>query len=338
MLDLVLALQWVQDNIREFGGDAGNVTIFGQSGGGAKCATLMAMPAARGLFHRVWTMSGQQLTGRTREHATETARGFLKNLGLTSDQLGELDKLPTEKLVAAMRGGTWTPVVDGGALPRDPFSPDASPLSKNIPMVLGNTHDETASLIGGGDPSTFTLTWETLPAKLTQSVKQFMGDLTAENVIAEYRKLYPNYSASDVFFAATTASRSWKGMVLESERRARQGGPTFVYNVTWRSPRDGGKWRSPHTVDIPLVFDNVAQSNFTADAKDAQIVADAMSDSLLAFARTGNPNPKDLPLWPHFDIESRATMLFDVVPHVENDPRGAERKLFAPAIYLQPGT
>ncbi|HEX2852801.1 MAG TPA: carboxylesterase/lipase family protein [Opitutaceae bacterium] len=339
MLDLVLALKWVRDNSAEFGGDPGNVTIFGQSGGGAKCATLMAMPAAQGLFHRVWTMSGQQLTGRTREHGTQTARDVLRALELSPEKISEIKTMPVGKLIAAMRGGSWTPVTDGGALPRDPFSPEASPLSADIPMVMGNTHDETTNLIGGGDPAAFTLTWETLPGKLTQHVKQFMGEISAEAVVAEYRQLYPGYSASDVFFAATTAARSWKGMVLQSERRARQGGaPTFVYCVNWPSPADGGKWKAPHTVDIPLVFDNVAHSQYTVGAADAQKVADAMSEALLAFARTGNPNTREIPAWPRFETGRRATMLFERETRVENDPRGAERKLFAPALYVQPGT
>jgi para-nitrobenzyl esterase len=340
-LDLVLALQWVRANIAEFGGDPGCVTIFGQSGGGAKCATLMAMPAARGLFQRVWTMSGQQLTGRTREHATATARSVLKNLGLTPDRMAELKTIPMERLMEAMRaaGSSWTPVVDGRALPRDPFAPDASPLSADIPMVMGDTHDETTGLIGAGDPTTFSLNWETVPGKLTQQVKQFIGGLAPETIVAQYRRLYPDFTPSDVFFAATTAARSWKGFVLESQSRvAQNGAPTYVYCVNWRSPFDGGRWKAPHTIDIPLVFDNPAESNYTRGAAEAQTVADAMSGALLAFARTGNPDTPALPPWPRFDREQRPTMIFDMPSRVENDPRGAERRLFEPVPYVQPGT
>ncbi|HEY4245461.1 MAG TPA: carboxylesterase/lipase family protein [Lacunisphaera sp.] len=340
-LDLVAALQWVHDNIAEFGGDPASVTIFGQSGGGAKCATLMAMPVARGLFQRVWTMSGQQLTGRTREHATETAREVLKHLGLTPDHLDELKTIPMTRLMEAFRaaGSLWTPVVDGGVLPRDPFSPDASPLSAGIPMVMGNTHDETTGLIGAGDPETFQLTWATLPGKIAQHVRKFIGDLSPDAIVAAYRKIYPADTPSDIFFAASTAARSWKGFVLESERRAAQNGaPTYVYYVNWRSPLDAGKWKAPHTIDIPLVFDNVDTSKYTAGFPDARILADAMSQALVAFAHTGDPNAPGLPPWPGFDLRTRPAMIFDLPPRVENDSRGAERKLFESAPYVQPGT
>ncbi len=336
-LDLVLALQWVRDNIAEFGGDPGCVTIFGQSGGGAKCATLMAMPAARGLFHRVWTISGQQVTGRTREHATADARAVLAALGLTPGQAGELKTMPAGKISAVVGRGNWNPVVDGGVLPRDPFAPDAPPLSADVPMVLGNTHDETRNLIGGANPALFDLTWEALPGAITKSVAPFTGDLAPATIVAEYRRLYPGYSPADVFFAATTAARSWKGMVQESDRRAQQHGPTWAYHVAWPSPLDGGKWRAPHTIDIPLVFDNVAHSRYTQAAAGAQAVADAMSEALLALARTGNPGTAARP-WPRYELERRPTMVFDTPVRLEDDPRGAERRLFAPAVYIQPGT
>jgi para-nitrobenzyl esterase len=239
-----------------------------------------------------------------------------------------------------MRGGDWTPVVDGTALPRDPFSPDASPLSADIPMVMGNTHDETRNLIGSSDPTLFTLNWDELPARISKSVRQFLGDLTPENVIAEYRRIYPDYSPTDIFFAATTAARSWKSMVVQTNARAAQPNASlWVYYLHWPSPVDGGKLRTPHTLDIPFVFDNLAQDRLTAPAAaDIQPLADLMSDALIAFARTGNPNTPRLPAWPLHDLRDRPAMIFDKTSRIENDPRGAERRLFENAPYIQPGT
>ena len=341
-LDLVLALEWVRDNIAEFGGDAGRVTIFGQSGGGAKCATLMAMPAAKGLFHRVMTMSGQQITGTREDHADERARAVLKALDLTVARAGEIRKMPLEKLIPAARaGGYMGPVKDGRALPRDPFEPDAPGISAHVPMIIGTTHDETRGLIGSGDPSTFELNWETLPAKLS-IIKPFTGELKPEQIVARYREIYPKYSASDVFFAATTAFRSWRGAVMEAERRAVQPGAarhTWVYEMDWRSPVDGGKFGAPHTVDIPFMFDNTGRApGACGDDASAPVLATKMSEMLLAYAATGDPNCEYLPAWPVFDEKRRATMVFDRETRVVDDPRGAERKFAAQAPYTQPGT
>ena len=344
MLDLVLALTWVRDNIAAFGGDPARVTLFGQSGGGAKCATLMAMPAARGLFHRVWTMSGQQVTGRTRAHGSETARAVLAALKLPSERVRELEKLPLKQVLDAMRGGTWTPVVDGKTLPRDPFAPDAPAQSRRLPMVLGNTLQETTSLIGTVDPTIFALDWSELPDKLRQHLAPFIGTLTAEAIVKRYRRWYPQSTPSEVFFAASTAARSWRGMLIESERRAEQGAPTWTYYVHWQSPLDDGRWGAPHTVDIPLLFNNLAASPYTAGDGDAARfdppaeLADNMSDALVAFARTGNPNHSGLPHWPQFDLRNRAALIFDNPISVADDPRRRERLLFAPVPYLQPGT
>ncbi len=341
-LDLVLALQWVRDNIAEFGGDPGRVLIFGQSGGGAKSATLMAMPAAHGLFHRVVTMSGQQLTATTPEHATATAQAVLATLGLTQaniDDIRDPKKVPMEKLVAAIRAGKYFgPVHDGRTLPSDPFAPDAPAISASVPMILGNTHDETRLLIGSSNPALFSITWDELPAKLEQ-YRQFLGTLRTEDIIADYRKWYPAYSASDLFFAVTTAFRSWHGMVIESERRAAHDGPTWVYNFAWKSPVDGGKWGAPHTMDIPFMFDNTAiASPMTGGGPEAQKLADQMSDTLIAFARTGDPNHPGIPNWPRYNLEARPTMVWDRPSRVENDPRREERKLIVQAAYIQPGT
>ena len=185
MLDLVLALRWVRDNVAEFGGDPGLVTIFGQSGGGAKCATLMAMPSARGLFHRVFTMSGQQLTASRQTTAVRNASDLLAALHITPDRVRDLTQVSMQDLIAVSRAPKYLgPVKDGRSLPRDPFDPDAPPQSADIPMILGNTHDETRNLIGRGDPSTFELTWETLRPKL-EATAPFMGDLDRGGVIAD---------------------------------------------------------------------------------------------------------------------------------------------------------
>ncbi|CAN5753901.1 carboxylesterase/lipase family protein [soil metagenome] len=341
-LDLILALQWVKDNIAEFGGDPSRVMIFGQSGGGAKCATLMAMPAAKGLFHRVVTMSGQQLTGTVPEHATATAAAILAELGLTKERLGEIGdpaKVSMERLVGALRLGKYFgPVHDGHSLPRDPFAPDAPAISATIPMILGNTHDETRLLIGAGDPSLFTMGWEELPERL-EKYRQFLGSLKTADIVADYRRWYPGYSAGDVFFAVTTAFRSWHGMVIESERRAAQKGPTWIYEFDFKSPVDGGRWGAPHTIDIPFAFDNVEiAKGMTGGGADAQKVADQMSETLIAFAKTGDPNNAAIPTWPRFETERRATMCWDVKSLVKDDPRGEERKLAANSVYVQPGT
>ena len=350
MLDLVLALRWVKENIAEFGGDPNRVTIFGQSGGGAKCATLMAMPAAHGLFHRVMTMSGQQVTAAPESIATARSRDFLAKLGLsqvTGDKLrSALDGLPLERLQEAARvSSAWLPVVDGRSLPRDPFSPDAPPISNDVPMILGNTHDETRGLIGGSQPALFSLTWEDLPAALEKSVGTYLGPVKPETIVARYREWYPQYSASDVFFAATTAFRSWPGQVIEAERRAKSAAQrrTWVYEIDWPSPVGGGRFGAPHTVDIPFFFDNLALAPGMVgaspeDVERAQPLATAMSESLIAYARTGDPNHTGLPHWPPYDLAHRSTMIWNTSPRVVDDPRGNERELASQAHYRQPGT
>lgn len=342
MLDLVLALEWVRDNIEEFGGDPKRVLIFGQSGGGAKCATLMAMPAASGLFHRVITMSGQQITASRRESATARTLAVLKELNLPQSRIGDLRAMPMERLIEASRAaGYYGPVKDGRTLVRDPFAPDAPLLSARIPMILGNTHDETRGLIGSSDPSTFDLTWDELPARLSV-VRQFLGDMKPEDVVRQYRAMYPSYSASDVFFAATTAFRSWRGQLIEAERRATEpeaAKHTWVYELDWHTPIDGGKWGAPHTLDIPLALDNVASApGMTGDAPEAVRLAALMSDTWINFARTGDPNHEGLPNWQAYSQAKRPTMSFSVQSHLVDDPRGGERRLIVQVPYTQPGT
>lgn len=354
-LDLIAALRWVREHASEFGGDADNVTVFGQSGGGAKIATLMAMPAAAGLFHRAMTMSGQQVTAAGPRAAAQRARLFIEALGLetlgpearraTSRRLDALRTLPIERLLRAANTRDpsrvedmslyFGPVLDGRSLTRHPFHPDAPAQSAAIPMIIGNTRDETRAFLGN-DPANHALTWSQLPERLRRH--QYV-DLPVDAVVAEYRRLYPHYTPSQVFFAATTAGRSWRGAVLEAEARARQGAPTWVYQLDFPSPLDDGRFGAMHTLDIPLVFDNIRQpGSRTGDGADAQRTADALSDALIAFARTGDPDHPGLPHWPRHDLERRATMLFDAESRVADDPRGGERRLYERAPFVQRGT
>lgn len=346
-LDLVLALEWVRDNIMEFGGDPRRVLIFGQGGGGAKCSTLMAMPRAKGLFHSVAAMSGHQIKALTAEHATATARSVLASLGLTRANLNDIRdpaKVPMEKLIAAASADRYFgPVRDGQVLPRDPFSPTAPSLSSSIPMIIGFTHDETRFLLGALDPSLFDLQWADLPARL-EVYRPALGSLKTAEIVALYREWYPDYSASDVFFAATTAFLSWHGSVLEGERRAAQSragfrsgtGPTWVYEFDWNSPVEDGKWGASRAMDLPFLFDNLPlAAAMVGGSLVARQLAGEMADSLITFAATGDPNNSAIPKWSRFDLTGRATMCWNIVSEVKSDPRGEERKLITQVPYVQ---
>jgi para-nitrobenzyl esterase len=343
MLDLVLALEWVRDNIAEFGGDPGRVTIFGQSGGGAKCATLMAMPSARGLFHRVLTMSGQQVWAAPKSLATHRAETALTAMGVSGEVTPEkLNALRIEQIQAGARTtGAWLPVRDDAVLFRDPFDPDAPRMSAAIPMILGNTKDE---IMGSTAWQRAGMTWDTLPGELGKAIAEFKGPYTVDEIVAAYRKWYPADTPVDVFTAAMAAFRSWPGEVLEADRRAadpESAKRTWVYEMAWPSPTADG--RAPHTEDLAFVFDNLRLSPgmVGADAEQvaaAQPLATIMSSMLIAYARTGDPNCPAMPHWPIYGLDRRETMVFDTVSKVVSDPRGQERRMMAGANYRQPGT
>ena len=343
-LDLVLALQWVRDNIATFGGDPGCVMVFGQSGGGAKIATLMAMPSAAGLFHRAATMSGQQVTASGPGNATRRTEAWLDALKLKPSDAEALRTLPAERLLEGLKaedpvlgfGGLYFgPVLDERTLTRHPFYPDAPPLSARIPMIIGNVHDETRAFMGG-DESNFTVGWDGLAAKLTPA--NLRVDIDPATVIAAYRRIYPAYSPSQVLFAATTASRSWRAAVIEAEERAKAGTPAFVYQLDWATPKDGGKFGAPHASDIQLAFDNLDKPGATAIGPTAQPMADQMSEAFLAFARTGDPNTKAIPRWTPYTLPRRQTLVFNTPSRLVDDPRGAERAFFAQIPFVQAGT
>ncbi|WP_121117707.1 carboxylesterase/lipase family protein [Croceibacterium ferulae] len=340
-LDIVLALQWVRDNIAAFGGDPRCVMLFGQSGGGGKAITLMAMPEARPLIHRVATMSGQHVTAAGPNNATRRARAFMAAAGVSD--YAALASLPIERLVEAMANTdplegkgeiSFVSTLDHGALPRHPFVPDAPQEAAHIPLIVGNTHDETgawlrAQLLAGDT------TWDNLPDRL---MGQMVKDLAPDHVIRQYRAFYPDRSPAQILLAASTAGRSWPGHLLQAEARARIGAPTWMYQLDWPSPEDGGVLGAYHTLDIPLVFDNTARAGQqTGNGPAARALAAHMADSFIAFARTGDPNTAALPAWPAYDLDRRGTMIFDTTCRIENDPRREERLLFAVAPYIKPG-
>jgi para-nitrobenzyl esterase len=335
VLDLIAALRWIHINIDEFGGDPANVTIFGQSGGAAKVSTLMAMPPTRGLFHRAIVQSGSQLDGLTADEANVNALAFLKAADIPATDLPRLQKLTVAQLMAALQKTmhapgappNFSPVVDGKFLERAPWTPDGPASSANVPMMIGSTRTETTALIGGTDPSVFTLDDAGLRSRLATWVPANQVD----RVIAGYRKLEPEASPSDLFFAITSARRVRQQAWVQAERKAAQNAaPVWLYELDWQTPVDGGKWRSPHSLDLAFVFDNVAKSEAMVGRGDEpRALAEQMSAAWLSFARTGNPNNKSLPQWTAFRVPERTTMVFDVKSRAVNDFRGDERQMLA---------
>ncbi len=335
LLDLVQALGWVRDNIASFGGDPGNVTIFGQSGGGGKVSCLMAMPAAAGLFHRAVVQSGSYyLEAMSPDASSALTRKLLATLELSPSEAGKLASLPAEVLIAGMEkaqktsgGLNFRPVADGRALPSGPWVPGAPEVSRNVPLLVGTVATEMTLLTGGGDPAAFTLDEAGLRERLLRWFEP--GDI--DRVLATFRETWPDATPGDLFFAIETDLRMRQGAWQQAGRKAAQGGaPVWLYEVDWRTPVGGGKWKTPHSVELAFVFDNVAKSaSMVGTGAEPQALADQMSASWLAFARSGNPDNPAVPHWPAYTDADRSTMVFDVTSRVVNDHRGLERKLLA---------
>ncbi|HVN01452.1 MAG TPA: carboxylesterase/lipase family protein [Caulobacteraceae bacterium] len=330
MLDIVLVLEWVKDNIAAFGGDPGNVTIFGESGGGMKVSLLLAMPSAQGLFHRAIIQSGPGLRAVSKAAASKNAQALFEALGLKAGEIEKLQALPTEAIqdaAAKVAGGNvlagFSPCVDGIALPRDPFTPDAPAMSKDVPILIGTNKDE-ATLFMFADPKFGNYTEEEMQTRL----KQAAGDKAPE-LLAALREAFPDYSPSHLASAAQTAVGMWGGSITLAERKAAQGAaPAYMYLLAWETPVARGRLRSPHALEIPLVFDNVEKArNFMGRGDEPQVLAEQMSEAWLAFARTGNPATAALPDWPAYETGRRATMVFDLDSKLVEDPYPGVRKV-----------
>jgi para-nitrobenzyl esterase len=326
MLDAIAALQWVHDNLGNFGGDPNNVTIFGQSGGAGKVSTLLAMPGAKGLFHRAIIQSGSNPRGVSIEDAAKSAQTLMAKLNVkTAD---DLQKVPMDQLIQATTatpGLRLAPVLDGHSLPRDPFSPDASPLSADVPVLLGSVETEVTFFPNTQmDPIDDTA----LRTRVRQAAR--VDDAQASHLIDLYRKGRPGVSNIDVALILESDLRFRPGVVAEAELKAAQKAPVYLYYFTWRSPVRDGKLKTFHTLEIPFVTDNVDNAtSMTGTGQDRYALADKMSAAWAAFARSGNPNHKGLPNWPQFNPAQRATMIFNHECKVVNDPNGEERKALA---------
>lgn len=337
MLDIVLSLEWVRDNIARFGGDPGNVTVFGESGGARKVAMLMAMPPAKGLFHKAIVQSGAGLDAPSKEEAVALGRELLKKLGIAEGDVKALARADAKAIFDAQPAASsstspgslirplpgFVPCVDGIALPRKPFIPDAPAISAQVPLLIGSNKDEM-TIFRGRDAKLNAAT----DADFEAYVRQELPDKAAA-LIPALRAAFPKYSPAHLILATDTMKGYWIATVLQAERKAMQkAAPAYVYLLAWETPVDGGRLRAHHALDLPLVFNNVeAGRSMVGPGEEPQKLADLMSAAWIAFARTGNPNAKGLPDWPSYDLKRRAVMVFDINSRVRFDPYAEIRRI-----------
>lgn len=326
LLDLVAALQWVNKNIASFGGDAQNVTIFGQSGGGGKVSTLLATPAAKGLFHKAIVQSGSMLRSMETKYSRRIGTAVVEELGLHPSRIDELQKIPYEQLLAAgekavarvraeaeKEGNStfifgWGPTVDGDVLPAHPFDPEAPAQSKDIPLLIGTTlHEFTMSTYV---PDFRNITRDNAVGFL----KQRYGDRT-EEFLQVFEKAYPGFQPKDLI----DVDFVFRPGAVEQARLqvARQGAPVYMYIFAWESPVMDGILRSTHCMEIPFVFNNVVRhATMTGGGEAARELGEKMSTAWVNFAKTGKPEAKDLPVWEPYTVEQGATMFFDTTSEI----------------------
>lgn len=325
MLDVVAALEWVNQNIQRFGGDPDNVTIFGESGGGGKVGTLMSMPAANGLFHKAIIQSGTLINVMTKEKSRSVGRAVVDTLGLTKDNLDSLHSLPYKQLVEAgnkalektvglRTPGTTTmfgfgPVPDGVNLLQQPFTPGFADMSDDIPLLIGTTLNELVRT--AYDEKALTLD------EARTRLRTTYGDNT-DKYIELFAQAYPDYSPQDLLSIDTLFRPN---TILVADARAEQAkAPVYSYLLTWKSPVEDGSKGSFHGLDIPLAFNNIEQGkHWTGTSDEAYRLADKMSSAWINFARTGDPNDSSLPAWKPCSRENGETMVLDNQPAVLNN-------------------
>ena len=342
MLDIIAALLWVRENIDRFGGDPNLVTVFGESGGGRKVATLMAMPGAKGLFHRAVIQSGALLRLTTPEDGKRATDLLLAELGLKPGQMRELQAVPVERLLAANAAiagrlahpepgmAPNSPTTGNSALPHHPWDPRAPALSSSVPLLIGYTRTEETYF---DRPTQDTLALD--EAGLRQRVAKRLGH-DPGRVIEAFRNAHPEVTPWDLWILiATDHPRGAHARELARRKADQNAAPVFAYRFDWETPEGGGHMRSPHTVEVPFVFNNIARAGaLISKMPEAQALAAKLSAAWATFARTGDPNTSMLPKWPAYSARSREMMLFNNESRVVLDPDKGARLAMEQALKL----
>jgi len=337
IVDIKVALEWVKNNISNFGGDPGNVTIFGQSGGGAKVNALMALPAAKGLFQKAINESGAFTSNMPDKALTQAITAeVLKVLNIDAANADSLQKVPFQTLADAGKkalknvadkmkaegkpiagfGLGWAPSLDGEDFPYQIASKEAFDMSKDIPLMIGTVKNEFSVFMSAG------LNDAPLD-KVTTAIRQQRGDKT-DAFIAAVKKAYPNDTKPSDLIAVDAMFRP--GAVVQANQKSALtgGAPVYMYLFTWQSPVMDGKYKAMHCMELPFVFNNIQRcEEMTGGGKDAYALAEKVSKAWVNFARTGNPNHKGLPNWPAYNATNTATMHLDntcaVMPQMDKD-------------------
>lgn len=331
MLDMVAALEWVRDNIAAFGGDPGNVTVFGQSGGTGKISTLLAMPAAQGLFQKAIMQSGCALILRTPEQAAQHARDVLARLPFDGRSAHSLRHVPVADLLAAAKaaGPRFGPYVDGQVVPRHPCDPDAPAVSREVSLIIGSATHEAAyvykkdvAVLGLRDP-------QELRERLMHRLH--CDAAAAGRLIEVYRAARPAAGPAELLIAIESDYLYRLRCIQYAERKAALGGaPVYMYLLAWQAPALEGIFGAPHTVCVPLVFRNQhLAALLVGDDARSHAISDNICSAWMAFAREGRPGGAGLPEWPAYAEPGRHTLIFDENCRIEADPGAAERRAMA---------
>jgi para-nitrobenzyl esterase len=341
MLDIVAALEWVRDNVAAFGGDPGNVTIMGQSGGGAKVCTLTAMPSAKGLFHKAVVLSGAAARMGEKAYSEKLGSYVLGEAGLTPEKLQEMpwkdflaaatkaqQKLSQE--AGAATGGLrrgFNPVVDGVVLPQDPYYPEPAPTASGVPMLICSTLDEQSPSWMDSALENVTLDQVVEKVKARVGFRGGLGD-KAREVVEAYAKAFPGRKPVEIW---SLVSANRQSVVDLANAKAKQPAPVYVSWFGWQPPLFDRRMRAFHCVDICFWFSNTdLMLTHTGGGARPRKLAAKMAGSLLQFMRTGNPDGGGLPLWPKYTSARGETMFLDDVSEVRNDPDREARKSLPP--------